>query len=388
MRGAQLINGKFENARAKARKGKLRAITERKRHEEQLIQLAYQLGTREQEFRALAENSPDLVVRYDRDCRFVYANPNFERLLGYRLDELRGKTQTQVPGLPQAEFFEQRVGEVVQTGMADEFEHPLQTADGEFFWGQHNLIPEFDKAGRVAFVQVVTRDISALKDAELYLASSREQLRELAMQWDSEQEEKHKRLAWDVHEGIGQNLMVMLMKLQTLADGVGADGFNLREHAGNMLALVNDTVRLMHEVTIALRPRVLDFGLNLALEWLTREFGTRHGINCAIDHPKTEIPADERVSSLLFRVAEEALSHIARRGGAAQVNLRLEWLGDSCRLTVRERRQESAALPADRESLGLAWILEQIAATGGEIVKFVAPGEGMVIEANLPMPAA
>ncbi len=353
------------------------------KHSEELLR------ARELEFRTLAENSPDTVVRYDHDCRFVYANPKFESLLGQRLGDLRGKTPMQIPGLPDAEFFEQRVREVIETGVADEFEHPVQIVDGKAAWKLVHIVPEFEEAGRVAFVQMLSRDITALKEAERYLAESRERLRDLAMQRDSEQEAERKRLAWEVHEGVGQNLIALRINLQILHESVGNDDLALPERIRNMLAMLDETVKMVRDVTVALRPRVLDFGLAMALEWLVGEFSAQHGIVCEIDQKEAEIPMDERAATVLFRVVEETLSHIARRRGAERVSLVLELVGDACRLTVREQGNEfDETAQTEEEGFELAWIQEQITAMGGEFVMLVQPGQGAVIEATLPMRAA
>jgi diguanylate cyclase (GGDEF)-like protein/PAS domain S-box-containing protein len=128
-------------------------ITQRKR-----MELA--LAASEREFRTLAQNLSDIMVRYDRDARFVYANPKFEATLGIRLEEVRGKTPTQVPDLLEAEFFEQKVRDVAESGTALEVEHEVLTAKGVSIWGLVRFTPEFDDAGQVKYVQVMTRDIT------------------------------------------------------------------------------------------------------------------------------------------------------------------------------------------------------------------------------------
>lgn len=144
-------------------------ITERKRMEQAL-------SAREREFHTLAQNLPDVVVRYDHDARFVYANQKFETMLGIRSEDVRGKTPTQVPGLPEAEFFEREVRKVAETGMAVELEHEVVTADGRAFWGLVHITPELDDAGKVKYVQVVTRDITERWRIENALRSSQEML--------------------------------------------------------------------------------------------------------------------------------------------------------------------------------------------------------------------
>ena len=128
-------------------------INERKRMEQALAE-------REREFRTLAEHLPDVVVRYDREARFVYVNTKFKTALGFRLTELRGKRPTQVPGLPNAEYFEQMVRQVAESGTEARCESEIATLNGGMIYGLIIATPEFDTSGQMEFVQVVIRDIS------------------------------------------------------------------------------------------------------------------------------------------------------------------------------------------------------------------------------------
>lgn len=147
-------------------------ITERRRME-------LNLAAREREFRTLAEHLPDVVVRYDREARFVYVNTKFEAAIGFGLAEVRGKSPTQVPGLPDAEYFEQTVRRVAETGTPIEFERAMALPDGRTIYGLVHVTPEFDDAGEVEFIQVLTSDITAQKRAEAELRDSEEKLRGL-----------------------------------------------------------------------------------------------------------------------------------------------------------------------------------------------------------------
>lgn len=147
-------------------------ITERKS-----MELA--LAARESEFRTLAEHLPDVMVRYNREGRFVYANPRFEEVLGFRLADVSGKTPTQVAGFPEAEFYEQAVRKVVQTGEMMEVEKAVSSASGPSLYGLICFAPEYDDAHQVEFVQVVTRDISERRHIEEALRTSEEKLRSL-----------------------------------------------------------------------------------------------------------------------------------------------------------------------------------------------------------------
>jgi PAS domain S-box-containing protein len=358
-----------------------RDITRRKRMEAAL-------ATREREFRTLAENSPDSIVRYDHGCRFVYVNPTFEKLLGFRLDDLHGKTPTEVPGLPKAEFFQKRVEEVVVTGVADEFEHAVQTADGTAVWSLVSIFPERDETGQVAYVQVLSRDITALKDAQRHLEASRARLRELAVLQNSEQEAERKQLAWDVHEGIGQYLMALRMNLSMLSRQSGCQERIPAscEHIRNMFEIVGKSIQLVREVTEGLRPSVLDSGIVAALEWLGEKFMEDTGIPCELSLPDEDLPMDERAGTMIFRVAEEALANVVQHANPGVVELTLTQRGGNCYLAVRDDGNGfDLTRLYDNSVAGLAWLQEQIVSLGGEINVFSVPGQGTMIEAIVPI---
>jgi len=358
--------------------GIARDITERSRME-------MALATREREFRTLAENSPDSIVRYDRDCRFVYVNPTFETLLGVRLDDLRGKTPMQIPGLPEAAFFQRRVEEVAATGMADEFEHAVEAADGTASWRLVHIFPELE-AGQVAFVQMLARDITALKETERHLEASRARLRELATLRNAEQEAERKQLAWEVHEGIGQDLMALRLNLSMLDGRPDKNSPECGEHIRNMFEIVGKSVQLVREVTMALRPSVLDQGIVAGLEWLGNKFMTDTGISCELSLPDDDFPMDEHACMALFRVAEEALANIVQHASSGKVELRLTRRGGNCYLEVRDDGNGfDLTRLYDNSAVGLAWLREQIDSLGGELNVFSVPGQGTMIEAIVPI---
>jgi PAS domain S-box-containing protein len=150
-------------------------ITDRKRAEEML-------HAREQEFRALVENSPDVICRFDVEGRFVYANPAQERLFGIPLAELRGKRIVELlPESESARLAQSKVGEVVATGRAVEHEISFDADPGGM--GPHHyarLVPERDSVGRLVSVLLIARDITAHKgkERELEALVQRAQARE------------------------------------------------------------------------------------------------------------------------------------------------------------------------------------------------------------------
>ncbi len=124
---------------------------------------------RDDGFRAVGENDPDPVARYDRDCRFAYVNPACQRLLQLPVSQLTGRTPVEVyPEDEGVRVFQERLQEVLTTATPLQFENMVTVLGGGGFatWHLIRMTPERDAAGRVVSVLCITRDISTLKETE------------------------------------------------------------------------------------------------------------------------------------------------------------------------------------------------------------------------------
>ncbi|HWN07922.1 MAG TPA: PAS domain S-box protein [Pyrinomonadaceae bacterium] len=148
-------------------------ITERK-HAEAL------LHAREQEFRAIVENAPDHIARYDRELRRTYANPALARSFGLPAEDLIGRQIFSVHREGGLDFQEevvkpirQRFAEVFDTGESYELEVTLPMPRGLTDYS-FRLFPELDVDGSVINVLTIARDITASKRAEEELKKEKE----------------------------------------------------------------------------------------------------------------------------------------------------------------------------------------------------------------------
>ena len=124
------------------------------------------LRQREQEFRALVENTPDIIVRFDQELRHLYINPVAEQVTGIPPTEFIGKTNREL-GMPEPNLsdWEQLIARVFETGQQDEFEFSFVTPTGlKYFQGRY--IPELAADGSVASVLGIISDITNRKQVE------------------------------------------------------------------------------------------------------------------------------------------------------------------------------------------------------------------------------
>lgn len=134
-------------------------ITERK-------EIEFQIRKSEQLFRALVENSPDFIARYDREFRRVYVNPAIQKLFAGHQTDIIGKTPAERSPLYAPQVYIDHLKQVIETGNENIVEIPFKTTEGQMHWGQMRFVPEFGSDGKVATVLAIGRDIHEIKESE------------------------------------------------------------------------------------------------------------------------------------------------------------------------------------------------------------------------------
>ena len=149
-------------------------ISERKQAEEKLYEA-------QQVFRALVENTPDIIARYDRDCRRTYVNPAYLKLAQMPEQELLASAPAQRSPLPAASAaaLQDLLRRVLDNGVADDIDVIWPKADGIDYWYNSFAFPELDREGHVVSVMTVSRDITARKQMDEALRESEHRYRQL-----------------------------------------------------------------------------------------------------------------------------------------------------------------------------------------------------------------
>ncbi len=140
---------------------------------ESLLDQYNELQKEVSEYRALVDNSPDLIYRTDLEGRITFVSPSVERLAGYTVEEALGlKMAEDVYLYPQER--EQFLDILRKTGEVRHFEARLKRRDGSIWWASTNARFFRDSSGEVGGVEGVARDISDVKTAENALRESKE----------------------------------------------------------------------------------------------------------------------------------------------------------------------------------------------------------------------
>ncbi|SDI50275.1 Histidine kinase-, DNA gyrase B-, and HSP90-like ATPase [Paraburkholderia steynii] len=240
----------------------------------------------------------------------------------------------------------------------------------------------FDSSGKEggAFVE----DLTERKEAEHRLHKSYERLRELTSHLETAREDERKHIAREMHDELGQHLTALRLRASMLRMQLGDDRPELVEQTQGLISLVDETMQVVRGVIASLHPAVLATGIAAALEWLAAEFNRNGHTVCRLHLQDENIDVREDRTVVLFRLAQEALTNVARHAAANEVTITLERTPDACLLEVCDNGQGFDVLATRKRSFGLAGMEERVQMLGGQINIISSPGAGTTIIVRLP----
>lgn len=199
------------------------------------------------------------------------------------------------------------------------------------------------------------------------------------------QEDERRRLARELHDGIGQTLAALKNQLERLAAPDPETALGLRGAVDLATGALQDT----RELSRLLRPPVLDdLGLPAALSWLGRTVGNRFDLEVSVESAELAERPHTEIETVLFRIAQEALTNAAKHSKAARVTVLLEAGADSLELTIADDGAgfdvERVARTDDRTGVGLRGMRDRVELFGGRLEVLSRPGDGTTIRAHLP----
>ena len=216
-----------------------------------------------------------------------------------------------------------------------------------------------------------------------------EQLRHLSHRMLQAQEEERKRISRELHDEITQTLVGINVHLEALARHATGNPAGLRQKIARTQRLVEKSVSIVHRFARELRPAALDdLGLIAALHSFLKDFTKRTGLRVQFKACAGVEQLDSTNRTVLYRVAQSALTNVAQHAQASRVGVTLRKLPEAVRLEIADDGKSFAVEPVLRarshEHLGLISMRERLEMVGGSFSVKSAPGQGTTIVAQLP----
>lgn len=205
------------------------------------------------------------------------------------------------------------------------------------------------------------------------------------------QEEERARLSRELHDEIGQTLTAVQLGLDRLSRTSPAVDSDAYEHVRRVRVLAEKALADLRHIITALRPGVLDqLGLLPALGWVADHTLRPLGLTVNIDADGLQERLPGEVETVLFRIAQEAMSNVGRHSRASQVNIHLQRNDCDVTLTVDDDghgfdlTSVTDSLDYSR-GLGLAGMRERASLAGGRVLVDSAPGKGTSVSVIVPI---
>jgi len=217
-----------------------------------------------------------------------------------------------------------------------------------------------------------------------------EQLRQLSRQILSAQEEERKQISRELHDVIAQTLTGINVRLAALGKESALTTKGLEKNITRTQRLVEQSVEIVHRFARELRPAVLDdLGLIPALHAFVKAFSqrTRIHVNMKVFAGVEALDSNQRTT--LYRVAQEALTNVARHAKATRVDIVIVKLTGGIAMKIKDDGKsfavEKVMNARGRNRLGLLGMRERMEMVGGQFDIASAPGLGTTITARLPL---
>jgi len=224
------------------------------------------------------------------------------------------------------------------------------------------------------------------------IANHTSQLRAISERAINAQEAERVRIARSLHDDTAQSISMLIIHLERLGHFIPVDEPEITRFVSDAQNVATQLLENLRKIIWDLRPSILDdLGLVSAIRWFARTNLEKVGVKVEFSAGSEVIRLPSHLETMLFRIAQEAISNILRHANAGKVSIRL-WMAEACLwLEVKDDGhgfdlERSSEEPVDRKRLGLLGIQERVSLVGGEIKIESSQGSGTCLQVHIPLP--
>lgn len=362
----------------------------------------------ERKYRQLHESMIDGFMLVDMDGTIREWNEAFRAMIGYPPEEISHLTYRDITPSKWHEF-EKRIldEEVIPKGFSQVYEKEYIRKDGTMFPIELRTYLLRDHRGKASGMWAIIRDISERKRMETALqhahdelenrvaertaalAAANEQIKMMSFKLVRAQEQERARIAAELHDQVGQSLLLAKMKLDMLASELG--NTEKRIGADDISSLLETSIHEIRTLTFGMRPPLLDTaGIEAALEWLCTTLLKDYNllVDCSCICGQISLSRETRYS--LFQAVRELLLNVAKHAGVSKANLTLRTRENKLVVNVTDSGSGfNQTFSKNRVTMsggfGLFNVQQRIEQMGGSIAIASKTGEGTSVTLSIPL---
>jgi PAS domain S-box-containing protein len=381
-------------------------VTERKRAEEaltrsrdeledrvrerthELSRIAEELRKSEEAYRLLVELNPVGVFRHvydtsNKKSKRLHCNDAQLKLLGYSslneyLEEFPENTIIE-------EDWNKYISSLISEGKIVNFPAQMKRKDGKIIWVLLNASTRSDE--KHLFIEGAMTEISEQKRTEDRLRSAQKMLRAMAAEIVMADERTRQHFATDLHDTVVQTLGAAKLRSQLIQESIPPA---VKPIYTELQDMISQSITQARFIMAEMSPPVLyELGFVPALEWLTEQIESRHGIPITFKGSNGPHALIHEIQVLLFQATRELLMNVVKHSRAENAIVKLSGDGNRVRIEVIDNGSgfdKRQAFRTDQSSggYGLFSIRERLRHFGGELKIWSKPGEGTRVVMTAP----
>ncbi len=367
---------------------------------EVLEQLNLMLAHKNQELDAIIHTAPDIIFSRHPNGSRDYISDRFYDYTGAPAGTAHGMDWMEYVHPDDKEKATVEWTRCVESGANYEAEYRLRSRESLYRWFRARAVPIRNERGEIIRWYGTCSDIH---DSKLLEQSIREsaiklekmvdertaELRELSVRLMTMQDQEHRRIARELHDGLGQELAVAKIVLDSALQQEPTAP--IKRAYTEAITIIDRAIQQVRSMSHLLHPPLLDeVGLLSAISWYVDGLSERSGIETSLHVEPQDFPRlSPDLETAIFRIVQEALTNVFRHAGANHVWITLAQRGVQTVITVRDDGrgigQKIAELQPESLGVGIRGIKQRAKEFGGEL-RVSNANPGTVVEVVIPSP--
>ncbi len=233
----------------------------------------------------------------------------------------------------------------------------------------------------------IFRDISEQKEYERKIRVSEEKYRRLALHLQTIREQERSKIAQDIHDHLGQQLTALYFEISSIRTMRSWSKKSIEQRLDGINKLIDQLIESVQRISAELRPAILDdLGLIPAIEWEISAFQKRTGIEANLRKNVHDINVSKSISTIVYRILQEALTNVARHSKATKVKVELNLQNGDFKMVIKDNGIGfSDEKFSDPNSIGLIGMKERAYSLKGDLKIESIPKKGTSIILTIPI---